>query len=91
MLSPAGSQGQACEITGSNKAGSNVRQRRVADQVVGACRIFAMLMNLPCDGIEKSLSVVRVPMPEPGEQFQVPADLLSDAEKAFFDRLVTGE
>ncbi len=63
----------------------------VANQVVGACRIFAMLMSLPCDGIEKSLSVVRVPMPGPGEQFQVPADLLSEAEKAFFDRLVTGE
>lgn len=63
----------------------------VANQVVGACRIFAMLMRLPCDGIKKSLSVINVPMPGPGEQFEVPADLLSDAEKAFLDRFATGE
>ncbi len=58
----------------------------VVRQVTGACRILAMLMSLPCDGIEKSLSVVRVPMPGPGEQIRVPADLLSDEERAFFDR-----
>ncbi len=63
----------------------------VAGQVVGACRVFAMLMSLPCDGLEKSLSVVNVPMPGPGEQFQVPADLLSDEEKAFFDRFASDE
>ncbi len=61
----------------------------VANQIVVACRVFAMLMNLPCDGIEKSLAVVRVPMPGPGEQFQVPADLLTDGEKAFLDRFVS--
>ena len=63
----------------------------VARQVVGACRVFAMLMNLPCGGIEKSLTAVNIPMPEPGEQFQVPADLLNADEKAFFDRFVSDE
>ncbi len=61
----------------------------VARQVVGACRILAMLMNLPCDGIENSLATVRVPMPGPGEQFQVRADQLTDGEKAFLDRFVS--
>ena len=57
----------------------------LAGQIVSACRVFAMLMSLPCDGLETSLSVIQVPMPEPGEQFQVRADLLSDEEKAFFE------
>ncbi len=63
----------------------------VARQVVGACRVFAVLMSLPCAGIEQSLRVIQVPMPAPGEQFQVPADLLSDGEKAFFDRFAANE
>ena len=46
-------------------------------------------MNLPCDGIERSLAVVNVPMPEPGEQIPVRADLLSEEEKAFLDRFVS--
>lgn len=60
----------------------------VTRQIVNSCRVFAMLMSLPCDGIEKSLSVIQVPMPKAGEQFQVRADLLTDEEKAFFDRLL---
>ena len=63
----------------------------VARQVVSACRIVAMLMSLPCQSIEQALSVVNVPMPRPGEQIPVPADLLSDEEKAFFDRFVSEE
>ncbi len=63
----------------------------VARQVVGACRIFAMIMSLPCGGLEKSLSAVNVPMPAPGEQLQVRADLLSDEEKAFLDRFVSDD
>ncbi len=63
----------------------------VASQVVGACRIVAMLLSLPCQSIEKSLSVVNVPMPGPGEQIPVPADLLSDEVKAFFDRFAAVE
>lgn len=61
----------------------------VARQVVSACRIVAVLMRLPCQSIEQALSVVHVPMPGKGEQIPVPADLLSDEEKAFFDRFVT--
>ncbi len=61
----------------------------VARQVVGACRIFALLLGLPCDGIEQALSVVRVPMPGPGEQIPVRADLLTDSEKTFLDRFAT--
>ncbi len=62
----------------------------VARQVVGACRVFALLMNLPCDAIARSLSVVQVPMPEPGEQIELRADLLTGAEKAYLDRFVSG-
>ncbi len=63
----------------------------VAHQVVGACRVFALLLNLPCDGIEKSLTVVRVPMPGPGEQIPVRADLLTDEERAFLDRFASDD
>ena len=61
----------------------------VARQVGGACRTLALIpfVDLPCNGIEKALSTVRVPTPEPGERFEVPAELLSVEEKAFFDRL----
>ncbi len=65
----------------------------VARQVVGACRTLALLpfVRLPCGGLEKSLQAVDVPMPGPGEQFQVPADLLSNQEKIFLDRYVSAE
>ncbi len=62
----------------------------VASQVVGACRTLALLpfVRLPCGGLEKSLQAVDVPMPGPGEQIQVRADLLTDEERAFLDRHV---
>ncbi len=63
----------------------------LTSQIVGACRVFAMLMSLPCDGLETSLSVIQVPMPEAGEQFQVRADLLSDEEKAFFEGFISSQ
>lgn len=63
----------------------------LAGQVVGACRVFALLMSLPCDGLEQSLAAVHVPIPGPGEQVRVRADLLSDEERGFLDRFVAAE
>ncbi len=63
----------------------------VARQVVSACRMVAVFLNLPCQSIESALSVIRVPMPGEGEQIQVPASLLSDDEKAYLDRFVADE
>ena len=63
----------------------------IASQVVGACRAFSIFLRLPCGGLEQALSVVDVPMPGPGEQLVLRADLLSGGEKAFLDRFVSAE
>ncbi len=65
----------------------------IARQVVGACRTLALLpfLRLPCGGLEESLRAVDVPMPGPGEQIKLPADLLSEEEKAFLDRHVADD
>ncbi len=63
----------------------------IARQVVGACRAFSVFLRLPCNGLEQALAVVDVPLPGPGEQLAVRADLLSDGERAFLDRFATDE
>ena len=65
----------------------------VSRQIAGACRALELIpfVDLPCGGLEKALSTVRVPMPGPGEKFAVAAEALSDEERAFFDRFSSVE
>lgn len=62
----------------------------LAGSLVALCRTFARLPLIPvnCDGIETALSVVTAPLPKPGEQFLVPAENLTEDERAYFDRFV---
>lgn len=63
----------------------------MATNLVGLCRVFERIPLIPvsCAGMETALSVVTAPLPEPGEEFLVPAELLTDDEKAFFDRFAS--
>lgn len=60
----------------------------MAGRLVGLCKAFEKLPLIPvdCSGIETALSVVTVPLPQSGERFLVPAERLTDSEKAFFER-----
>ena len=66
-------------------------QSDLASNLLGLCKTFEKLPLLPinCAGLETALSVVSAPLPEPGEEFLVPAVLLTDDEKAFFDRFAS--
>ena len=59
-------------------------------QDIGLLNCHIPFVDLPCKGLDKALSTVRVPMPGPGEQFEVPAELLSAEEKVFLDRFAAG-
>lgn len=65
-------------------------QSGVAGQIVSTCRAAALIpfVSLPCDGLETALAYVDVPLPRPGEQLFLPAEDLTVAERAFFDRFV---
>lgn len=64
----------------------------MAGRLVGLCKAFEKLPLIPvdCAGIETALSVVTVPLPQPGTQFLVPAERLTADEKAFFERFAGG-
>lgn len=64
----------------------------VARQVVGICRTLAILplLDLGCDRLERSLSVVGIASPEPGARFLLPRSYLDADERAFFDQLLNG-
>ena len=62
----------------------------LATRLVLLCRTFERLplIRVNCAGIENALAVVTVPLPEPGEQFLVPAEKLTEDERAYFDSFV---
>jgi len=62
----------------------------LAGRLVTLCKVFEKIPLVPvdCAGIETALSVVTVPLPGPGEQFLLPGERMTDAEKAFFDRFL---
>lgn len=64
-------------------------ESRLAGQIVDVCRVVALLplFDLGCDRVEAALSVVRIPLPERGRVLLLPAERLTDEERAFFDRL----
>lgn len=70
--------------------GLEIRSNMAGD-LVGLCKLFEKipLIAVDCTGIESALSVVTAPLPGPGEQFAVPAERLTDDEKAYFDRFAS--
>ena len=64
-------------------------QSALGSQIVGACQGLAMLLGLDCDGLERGLSVVQIPMPDPGTAFLLPGTYLTAEERGFFEGLVS--
>ncbi len=56
-------------------------QSKLANQLVSWCEGLALLLPMDCAGMERSLSVASIPMPEPGGDY-----LLADAELTPEDR-----
>lgn len=56
-------------------------------QLLGVCEGLAALpfFAVDCDGLERTLEVVEVPLPAAGEGFDVPAERLGPAERDAFD------
>lgn len=52
------------------------------------CRGFAVLAmgNLDCEAVDQAMSVVRVPLPEPGEEYFVAVEDLTPGERRQIDR-----
>ena len=56
-------------------------ESKIAGRIVPLCRQLSLvLLNLGCDVLEETLSVVRVPMPEPGATFFLPREELTESE-----------
>jgi len=60
-------------------------QSRLAGNLVTLCGQMAVFLGLDCDGLDRSLSRVEVPLPEAGSVFFLPEDDLSPAEAAALD------
>ena len=56
-------------------------ESKIAGRIVPLCRQLSLvLVNLDCDVLEETLSVVQVPMPAPGEVFLLPGEELTEGE-----------
>lgn len=66
-------------------------ESRLGGQLVSVCRGLSAfgLLPLSCDQLERSLSLVSVPMPAPGETYLLDLDRLSPAERAEIDAFLT--
>lgn len=62
----------------------------MAQQLVALCSTLALLpvISVDCGGLERALTVIQVPLPEPGEQFFLPYEWLTDAERRYFESAV---
>jgi hypothetical protein len=61
-------------------------QSRLAGRLVGLCRPMALvLVSLDCAALEQALSVVTVPLPEPGAEYLLPFAEVEADERARFD------
>lgn len=60
-------------------------QSRLAGSLVTLCDQMAVFLGLDCSGMERSLSRVEVPLPEPGSVFFLPEAELSREEAAAFE------
>ena len=60
----------------------------LAERLGLLCRGFAVLAmgNVDCEAVDQSMSVVRVPLPEPGEEYFIAAEDLTEPERDQIDR-----
>jgi hypothetical protein len=63
-------------------------ESQLAEKMVGLCKGLAFLPGFgsACEGLKQSLAFIRLPLPEPGDTYLVPLDLLTEAEITEFDR-----
>lgn len=59
---------------------------RLIDQLYSTCASMSLFLGLDCDGLDRSLSRVDVPLPRPGSVFFLPASMLSPGEVELLDR-----
>jgi len=54
------------------------------------CRGFAVLAmgNVDCEAVDQAMSVVKVPLPEPGEEFFVASEDLTEQERGQIDKVL---
>lgn len=57
-------------------------QSRLAGSLVTLCSQLAVFLGMDCDGLDRSLSRVEVPLPPPGTIFHLPAEDLTPEETA---------
>ena len=59
-------------------------------QVVGFCELVSIipLVAMDCQGLERAMGRVEIPLPQRGEQFVLPWGVLSEEERRFFEELV---
>ena len=61
-------------------------ESRLAGRIVPLCKQMALvLVRLDCDALDEALSLVRVPMPSPGEVFFLPQEDLTEEEVEEFE------
>ncbi len=60
-------------------------QSRLANSVVTLCSQMAVFLGLDCDGLDRSLSRVAVPLPPPGSVFHLASSDLTSDEAARLD------
>lgn len=67
-----------------------VIESALVGQLTNLCRVFDALpvLSVDCGALENALSTVRVPQPETGRGFYLPAAYLGEAERAYFEGLV---
>ena len=60
-------------------------QSKLANQLVSWCEGLALLLPMDCAGMERSLSVAAIPMPEPGGEYLLADAELTDEDRAALD------
>ena len=64
----------------------------LAGNLVTVCKGFAVLpfMNVNCGAVDAAMSVLRLPLPEPGEVFVLAAEDLTEVERRQIDAYLGG-
>lgn len=60
-------------------------QSRVAGQVMVACRPLSLFVGIDCNGLDRALSRLAIPLPDPGETYLVESARFSDDELRSLD------
>lgn len=56
-------------------------ESQLAQSIVSSCNGLSLFLGLDCGAIEAALGVAKVPMPEAGERYWLPAERMSEADR----------